>query len=277
MVLPTAAAARNSKGGRTMSGRKLTVMALTIIALTAAPLAAQEERRENARADHMSFFLSKLNLSDQQRQEVQKIRADFEKREEPIEQQLWMTCQQERTAMQKVLNDEQRKKVPTALRAIWEKEANRIGAELGLNDNQLKRCAQIRQEYFPKFHAIMERNDDNGFKQASELKREAIKEVMGILNEEQRAKLPGVLRAEFHRMHDKAARQEQVNAFAEQLGLGNEQREQVKKLCDEYNQKLEKPITQFKQLHREATTAVERILTPEQRERLQTLEKNRKD
>jgi len=261
-----------------MVGHRIAVTAFTILALTvgAGRLAAQEERSkaEGARPDRLESLAAKLNLNDQQRDEVRKIESDFARKLEPLEQKLWTLHQEERAAMCKVLTDEQRAKVPEVMRTTWDRELQAIGAKLGLNDDQKQRIQKVRQEYEPKFRALMEEKaakGEAGFRQFRELRAEAHKAMCQVLSDDQKAQLPAILREEFHKWHDAAARREMLNHVADKLSVTKEEREQLQKIQADYNQQIEQPAAQFKQVRHEERAAIEKILTPDQRTKLEDM------
>jgi Spy/CpxP family protein refolding chaperone len=261
-----------------MVGHRIAVTAFTILALAvgAGRLAAQEERSkaEGTRPDRLESLAAKLNLNDQQKEEVRKIESDFDRKLDPLEQKLWTLHQEERAAMCKTLTDDQRAKVHEVMRTTWDQELQTIGAKLGLNDEQKERIQKVRQQYEPKFRALMDEKvakGEAGFRQFRELRAEAHKAMSQVLTDDQRAQLPGILREEFHKWHDAAARREMLNAIADKLGVNQEQREQLQKIQAEYNQQLEQPAAQFKRVRHEEHAAIEKILTPEQRTKLEDM------
>ncbi len=264
-----------------MVGYRISVTVVTILALAAggARLTAQEERSktEGNRSDRLEALVAKLGLNDRQKEEIQQVQKDFDKRAEPLEQRLWTLHQEEFTAMRNTLTEGQRAKLPELLKEAWDKELRRITGELGLNDDQRQRVMKIRDEFQPKCLALMDQKGEDAFRQFHELRSAAHREVRQILTEEQRTKLPGIQREEFHRLHDPAIRREFMNSVAEKLNATKDQREQVQKIMAEYNPKMEQPTAEFKKLHQEERAAIEKVLTPEQREKLDVLRKSKGD
>jgi len=264
-----------------MAGHRFTATAFTLLALATfgARAAAQEEigKGEGTRFDRLEGLATKLNLNDQQKQEVNKIQADFDKKVEPVEQRLWNLHLAEQAAMSKVLTEDQRAKLPGIMKAAWQTESERIGAKLNLNADQKQRVQKIREEYGPKFCALMEKQGEDTFKEFRELRHRALKELHQVLTDEQRTMLPAILHAEFHQWHDAAARKEKLKDLADKLGVNNDQREQLHKTMADYHRQMEQPTTQFRELKREERAAIEKILTPEQRNKFQTLSKGTSD
>jgi hypothetical protein len=265
----------------TMVGHRFAVTAFTFLALAifGGRATAQEEanKAEGTRLDRLEGLATKLGLNDQQKQEVNRIQADFDKKVEPVEQQLWNLHQQEHAAMCKVLTEDQRTKIQDIMKTAWQTEAPKLAAQLNLNDDQKQRLQKIGAEYGPQFCALMEKQGADSFKEYRDLRSKVHKELRQVLTEEQRTRLPGIMREEFHKWHDPAARKEKLTAVADKLGLNNEQREQFQKIAADFNRQMEQPTTQFKQLHRDEHAAIEKMLTPEQREKFQTLSKSKID
>jgi len=265
----------------TMVGHRFAVTAFTILALAAGGgrMVAQEERStsEGTRFDRLEGLAAKLNLNDQQKQEVSKIQADFDKKAEPVQQRLWNLHQQEHAAMCKVLTEDQRTKLKDVLKAAWETEAQKVAAKLNLNDDQKQRMQKIREEYGPKFCALLEKQGEDTFKEFRELRSKAHREMHQVLSAEQRARMPAIMHEEFHKWHDAAARSEKLKIVADKLGVNNEQREQLQKIMTDYNRQMEQPTAQFKQMHRDEHAAIEKVLTPEQRAKFETLLKGKGD
>lgn len=265
-----------------MMGHRFAVTAFTILALAAGSgrVSAQEEERnkaEGTRFNRLEGLEAKLGLNDQQKQDVGKIQADFERKAEPLEQQLWKLHTQEHAAMCKVLSEQQRTKVRDVVKEVWQAEAQKIAARLNLTDDQKQQVRKIHEEYGPKFCALMEKEDADTFKEGRELRSRALKELRGVLTADQRAMLPGIMHHEFQRMHDAANRREQMKTIADKLELSNDQREQLQKLQADYNRQMEQPTAQFKQIHEDEVASISKVLTPEQRAKFEAAFKAKRD
>jgi len=257
-----------------MMWNRLGMLAFALLALASGgQLVAQEERGQ--RHDRLEALASKLGLSDQQKQEIRKIHADYDKKMDPLEEQIWTTHHAEHEAMGKVLTEEQRTKVPEVMKEVMHKELDKMADKLGLSEGQKQKLEKVHGQYEKKFHDLARQKGEDARHKFHELRSEAMTTIGKELNEDQRAKLPAVMREEFHRMHDPSVRREHMKVFADKLGLSGEQKEQVQKIHSEYEQKIEKPVEQLKQLHKDEHEAVEKVLTQEQRTKLRELLKSR--
>jgi Spy/CpxP family protein refolding chaperone len=252
-------------------------MAFSALAIVAAAgvFAADPPKTEPGKGhDRLDVMAAKLGLSDQQKDEIRKVHADFEQKEAAVEHQLWTMRHEEREAIGKVLTDEQRAKVPGLLKAAREKEVQKVEGELGVTDEQKKKLEPILEEYEKKFHELAAKGEagrEAFHKERHEFRQAIAKE----LTDEQRLKLPGVLREEYHQWRDPAARREHLKALADQLGLDDKQREEIKKIHAEFDQKDEPLTAQLKQLHTDEHAAVDKVLTDDQRQKLQEWRKER--
>lgn len=259
-----------------MMWNRLGVMALTLLALAAGgQLVAEEKGQPGRRHDRLEALASKLGLSDQQKEEIRKIHADYDKKMDPLEEQLWALHHAEHEAMSKVLTEDQRAKLPEVMKEVMHKELDKMADKLGLTEAQKQKVEKIHEMYAKKFRDLAAQKGENARHKFHELRSEAMATVGKDLNDEQRARLHSVMREEFHRMHDPAVRREHLKAFADKLGLSAEQKEQVQKVHNEYEQKIEKLAEQLKQLHKDEHAAVEKVLTEEQRTKLRELLKSR--
>jgi Spy/CpxP family protein refolding chaperone len=255
-------------------------LAVATLALAAGlcPGTADEPRGESAnRHDRMEALAHKLGLNDQQKEEIRKIHIEFDKQADPIEHELWELAHQEHEAMGQVLSEEQRRHVPELLKAMRERELQKVGEELGLSEEQKQRIEKTCEQYEMKFHDLAMRKErgENAHRQFREMRREFLSAIRPELNEEQRAKLPMIIREEHRYWHNPTVRREHLKAMADKLGVSSEQREQLEKIYSEYEPKVDKILSQLKQVHHEEHTAFAKVLTPEQRTKLQELHKNR--
>jgi len=234
-----------------------------------------EPKAEPAKGhDRLDAMAAKLGLTDQQKNDIRTVHAEFDKKLSDAEHQLWTLHHEEHEAMSKVLTDEQRAKVPMVLKAARDKELQAIAAKLGLTDDQTKKLEAVREEHETKFRELAAKGEE-GRAQFHEL-RHLFHEAIGKeLTDDQRAKLPGVLREEYHEWRDPATRREHLKAICDELGLTTEQKASMKKIHDDFDEKTAKPTAELKQTREEEHAAVDKVLTPEQRTKLQELRKER--
>jgi len=243
----------------------------TILALTiGAGILRADEKFQLA-----NILANKLGLNNDQKAEIQRIHTDFEMKMEPLEQQLCADHHQARTEVMNVLTEQQRAKAPEVIKEMRDKEMQSIGAKLGLNDQQRRQVEKTWAEYEKKFEDLAAQKPEDVRKQFHELKHELFSAVCSELTDEERARIPNVLRAEFHQWRSPAFRTEHLKAFEEKLALNADQKTQVEKVFNQFNQRVEKPIAQLKELHQQACTATEKVMTEEQRTKFKELIKNR--
>jgi len=243
------------------------------VALVGGSVFAQEKRAER-RADRLDALSSKLGLNDQQKTQARKIYEDFEKKMEPICDQLANLHQDEHEAMAQVLTEDQRRKVPEVLRKFWDKEWQTIGQQLSLSDDQKQNLQKLRETYHKKFHEVAAQKGEKARFQMRELRHEFLNAARQQLNEEQRIKLPGVLHDEFQKMREPTVRREHLKAAGDELGLNAEQRDKIDKICTEYQQKVQEPDQRLQQLSQEERKAFENILNDQQRAKWQEMQKS---
>jgi len=227
--------------------------------------------------DHLEKLAAKLKLDDKQKEEIRKIHADFEAKADPVEHQLWVLHHEEREAMQKVLTAAQRAQVPEALKGLADQEFQKATAELKLSDEQKAKIGKIREEYEPKFRELAagKEKGEKVHKQFRELRHQMTGAIRAELNGEQRDKLPIVMREEHRFWRNPESRRELFKALGEKLGVSADQKEQFRKLHDEYESKVKLLHTELKKLHQEEHAAIEKVLTEEQRAKWKELHKGR--
>jgi Spy/CpxP family protein refolding chaperone len=250
------------------------------VGLTADPPQANQHARgqhagqghgHHSRADALA---KRLGLSDEQKQNIHKIHQEYDQKEDPIEHQIVALHHEEREAMGKVLTEEQRQKARQLLREGMRKEFEKIGSELNLSAEQKEKIGKVRHEYEQKFHQLASKGEHKQG-QLRDLRREEFHAIRQQLNEEQRHKLPGILRAEFHTWHNSATRHEHMKALADKLDLSSQEKEQLHKIHEEYGHKIHPLVEQLRKVHHAEREAVAQVLTPEQRTKFQELVKER--
>jgi len=138
--------------------------------------------------------------------------------------------------------------------------ADALAAKLALNDEQKGEIRKV----FTEFEAKMDPIED----QVWMVHHEARAELHKLLNNDQRAKMPEVVKEECEK---------QLQAFATKLGLTDQQKQQVEKTAMQFEKKFkdlaaqnpENARKQFRELKHELFTAVGQELTNEERIRAQ--------
>jgi len=260
-----------------MASHRLLVTALTALALAAGTAAlAREDTKKTGGGERelMAAWASKLGLSDQQQQQIHKVCEQYAERAEPVEEQLWKLSHEEFDAVKNVLTPEQREKLPEVIKAEMTREMRKVGDRLGLSEEQRRKIASIREEYEPKFREVCTQSSDSARKKMRELRAQFFADIRPVLTEEQRAKIPGVLREEFQQWRDPMARGERLEQVADQLGVTSDQKSQIQKIAAEYRPKVERLASQLKETFQEERASIEKVLTDEQRTKAHEMWKN---
>lgn len=260
-----------------MASHRLLVTALTALALAAGTAALAREDTKKAggvERERMAAWASKLGLNDQQQDRIHKTCEQYAERAEPVEEQLWKLSHEEFDAVKNVLTPEQREKLPEVIKAEMTREVRTVADKLGLSEEQRRKIASIREEYEPKFREVCAQSSDDARRKMRELRAQFFADIRPVLTDEQRAKVFGVLRAEFQQWRDPAARQERLEQVADQLGVTADQKAQIQKVAAEYRPKIERLAMQLKDTCHEERAAIEKVLTDEQRTKAQEMWKD---
>jgi Spy/CpxP family protein refolding chaperone len=253
------------------------VLAVATLALATAAvrLAAEEPKADTRKHDRVEMLAKRLGLDEKQQEQIKKIRDDYDLKTDPVEHQLWALHHEMHEAVRKVLTDDQRAKAADALKEMRRKEFDTLADKLGLSADQKQKIGKIHEAFEPKFHelAASREKGENVHKQFRELRHEFLEEVRPVLTEDQRTKLPILMREEHHHWRNPVARHEHFKAVFEKLDLSADQKDQLKKLHAEYEPKLKDLHTQLRQLHHEEHEAMEKVLTDAQRTKWQELRK----
>jgi len=252
--------------------------ALAIAALAAGGrLVADEPKPAEPPAkghDRLEAMTARLGLDDQQKGQVRAIHTDFDKKTADLEHQVWTLHHEEHQAMSKVLTDDQRAKLPGLLKAARDKELDEIATKLGLSDEQKKKLEAVREDHEKKFHELAAKGEE-GRAPFHELRRVFHEAIGKELTDDQRAKLPGILREEYTEWRNPEKRREHLKAVGDELGLNDDQRAQLKKIHEEFDQKTKEPLAQLKQAREDEHAAVNKVLTDDQRQKLEQWRKDR--
>jgi Spy/CpxP family protein refolding chaperone len=260
-----------------MASHRLAVTALTALALTAGLAAlprASADQASGKDRERLSAWATKLGLSNDQQERIHKICQEYAEKAEPTEEQLWKLHHEALDAVKGVLTQEQREKMPTAIKAEIGKECRQLADKLNLSEDQRQKVERIREEYEPKFREVCSESSDTARKQMRKLRSEFLADLRATLSDDQKAKFWGVVRQEFHQWRDPVARQQRLEAIGEQLGVSDDQKAKIKKICDEYQPKIERLATQLKETFQEERTAISKELNDEQRAKAQDMWKD---
>jgi len=273
------AATRNCMEVMTMVRFRLAALAVAGLALVAGGgrFLAEETGEPAKKHDHLERLAAKLKLDDKQKKEIRRIHAAFDAKADPVENQLWALHHEEHEAMRKVLTPAQRSKAPEALKGLADQEFRKATAILKLSDEQKAKIDKIRETYAPKFRevAMGKEPGEKAHKQFRKLRHQVVRAIRAELNDEQREKLPVVLREEHRFWRNPESRRELFKALGTKLGVSAEQKEQFREIHDRYDPKVKPLCAELRKLRQEEHAAIENVLTAEQRARWKELHKGR--
>jgi len=265
--------------GMTMVRFRLAVLAVAVLALAAGGgrFLAFEKAEPAKKHDHLEWLAAKLKLDAKQKEDIRKIHADFDAKADPVEHQLWALRHEEHEAMKKVLTEAQRDKVAETLKAMRAQEIQKIATELKLSDDQKMKVAKIREDFEPKFHELAAEKEkgEKVHKQFRELRHQVISAIRAELTDEQREKLPLMLRQEHRYWRNTETRREHLKGLGDKLGVSAEQKAQYRKIHEEYDPKVKALHAELKKLHQEEYAAIEKVFTEDQRAKWKELHKGR--
>jgi len=143
-----------------------------------------------------------------------------------------------------------------------------IAAKLGLSAEQKEKIRQIHDEFDSKRDKLED--------QIRDLRQEERQAMSKVLTEEQRAKVPGVLKEEMEKGVLKEQLEKELGEIADRLGLSQEQRQRIQKIRREYRDRIEeaeeekggKAYARIRELLRAEFEAIRKELTENQRARL---------
>jgi protein-disulfide isomerase-like protein with CxxC motif len=244
-----------------MVWQRLAVTALTMLTFASGSLLA-------AQPDQLDALARELSLNDRQKQQVRQIYADFDRKANPLIQQLCTHRDEEWQALQKILSEGGRAKLNEALKAQEAKELQSIAQKLNLTEEQKERVEKIRKDFWKKFQNVCAQKGENMAREYRHAYMEAVGAAREVVRPGQFTKLSAIQKEDFHEGHDFAVRQAHLNAMADQLGLSADQRNQIKQHCATCEKKCEQPQAEFKQLCKEECAALEKVLNADQRAKL---------
>lgn len=249
-----------------MAGQRLALTAFTILALAFGSLlpAREEEKQPGKRTDPLDAVASKLNFSDQQKQQIKQAHEDFDKKASPLIRQLCTLGRDKWLAVRDVLTEEQRAKLPEVLKAQAAKELQSIVQKLKLSEEQKQRVAKVRADFWKKYLNLDTQKSENPCREYRELCMSTFAAAREVLTPEQRTMMPKMQREDIYEGHDFALRENHLKEIADQLGLSAEQRKQIQESCASFEKKLEQPRTQLKHLCVEQCVAMEKGLNADQ-------------
>jgi hypothetical protein len=286
-----------------MVWHRMAVLAVALLALVivSGRLAADEKGEPKPKAqDPLDALAAKLGLNDRQKADFHKLQQDYDKKIDPVQLRLWNTYHDEQQALVKLLTKEQKDKMPAAVKALREKLLQGLAARLDLGDGARQRLAKLCADYESKFGALVapklggetvgKEEAAAIHKQIADLRVAFLAAVEAELTPAQRVRLAAVLRegpglpryvaenaalvfvlltasvAHF-------AQPDYLDALADRLGLGAEQKKQFQSAAADYGARIDKAGTELLALQQEERTAMEKVLTDEQRTKWREMRK----
>lgn len=242
-------------------------VAVLALAVSGGRFLAQDKGQSGKKVDYLERLVAKLKLEDTQKDALRKVETDYDAKADPIEDQIWALHHEEHEAMNKVLTPEQRARVPAFFKAVREQEMKRVAGELQLNDEQRMKIAQICEAFEPKFEQLAAERDqgERVHRQFRDLRRQLIQEIRGALDDQQREKLPLIVRQELRFWRNAELRRARFSELGDKLGVSAEQKEQCKKVHEQYDPKIKELHTELKKVHQEEVAAIDKVLNDQQR------------
>jgi Spy/CpxP family protein refolding chaperone len=248
-------------GWQCLAGPTFTILALACGGVLPAS-AEQPAGNESNRLDELA---RKLNLTDKQKQQVEKIYADFDSKATPLLRQLCKHRNEQWQGLQSALTEGQRTKLKEAIKAQADKELQSIARKLNLSEEQTKRVERIRQDFWKKFLKVCTQQGANMARDYRELSMDATLAGREVLTDEQRAKLATIQRQDFDELHDFIFRHEHLKALGKQLGLSDGELNKLRRVCAAHEKKMEQPMAQLKELCTGGCASLQNVLNAEQR------------
>jgi len=259
-----------------MRWQHLGVTALAILIVGGGSWLTAREKPGAKAHDRVEALAAKLGLSDEQKEKIRKIHADFDPKADKLEAEIRELRHNEMEAASQVLTESQREKAKELFKVERQKELHNVEDKLGLSSEQKQTFEKIRAEYGEKIHKLEGQNGEKVAGEIRELRHREFAAIRQMLTEGQRAKAPGILREDFREWRNPADKRKRLEAIADKLDLSKEQRDKLEKIFNQHDQKRQKLVAQLRELHHDEHQAVEKVLTDEQRGKLQELLKARK-
>jgi hypothetical protein len=247
-------------------------LAALVLGAVGGRLTGEEKKGHHGkRHDRLEALAAKLGLSDQQKKQIRKIHHEYDQKEDKVVHRLGELHHQQREAVGKVLTDAQRAKAPGIMREELEKELREVADKLGLSPEQRQHIQKVRAHYDERIHKLHGHHDARAHEHLRHLRQEEFHAIRHELNEQQRARLPGILREEFHEWRNPAAGGKRLKAVADRLGLSADQRQRIHKILAEHQPETERLVGELRHLHHEEHQAVSKVLTEDQRAKLRKI------
>jgi len=241
--------------------------------LLAGSVSADDKKPARAGHDRLDALAEKLSLTSEQKAQLKKIDADFDKQEDPIEDQIRHLRHEEHEAAHKVLSEEQHKNMHDLLKAEMQKEMQEIAGKLGLTSKQRDSIGKIRHEYDVKIDKLGRDEKTRG--QVRELRHKEFEAIRHELTDAQREKAPGIFREEMREWRDPAQRRKHMKAVMDKLDLSADQKKQLHEAHAKNDAQIDKLQAQLREVHKQEREAMNKVFTEEQRKKLDELRKGR--
>ena len=253
-----------------MVWQRLAVTTFSILALAFAgvlPARAQEQQPAGNGSNRLDVLARKLNLTDKQKEQVEQIYKDFDRKATPLLKELCKERDDEWQGLQNALSEDQRAKLKEAIKTQAAMELKSIAEKLNLSEEQTKQVEKIRKTFWKKFLNVCMQKGENMAREYRDLCMEATLAGHHVLTPEQRAKLAAVQRKDFGEWHDFIFHHEHLKALGQQLGLSDAQVNQLQEACAGHERKMEQPMAQLKDLCKDGCASLQRVLNADQQAR----------
>jgi len=225
----------------------------------------------------LNAFAAKLDLTADQKQDIQKAQAEFEQKSAPVCERMWKLHCDHHQAVLEILSPEQKKELPGVIKAERNKMLEHFATKLSLTEDQKKQAGTLCDEYAAKYQDLAGQDEGKRAGKFQTLKSEQFEAFCGILTDDQRVKLPALIQEELQAGRTPSSKSEIRNTMAEKLSLNEDQKQRLDKVCDEFAAKIDEQKTQIRALCKDKHAAMEKVLSDAQKVKFQEYVKSTGD
>jgi len=259
-----------------MSCFRLAVVALLATAtLTAGRLAADDAKAKGNCI--INAFATKLGMTPEQKTEIQKVHAMTEQKAAPICEQIFKLHSEHQQAVLQILSPEQKAELPAVMKAEKMKMLQGVAMKLELTEDQKKQAMKLCDEASAKFEELAKMEEGKRSERFQTLKNEQFEAFCQILTDDQRVKLPVLIHEEMQSGRTPTAKSDIRNAIVEKLKLTEDQTTRLDKVCTDFATKIDEQKMAVRTIFKDKQTAMEKILTDEQKVKFQQIVKSTGD
>lgn len=225
----------------------------------------------------LNAFAAKLGLTAEQKVDIEKAQADFEKKSAPVCETMFKLHIEHHQAVLQTLSPEQKAELPAIMKAEREKMLQHFATKLELTEEQKKKAQNLCDVYTAKYKELAEQEESKRAGQFQIVKNQQFEAFCEILTDDQRVKLPALIQEEMQAGRTPSAKSEFRKAMNDKLNLTDTQKEQLDKVCDEFAKKIDDQKALIRGLCKEKHIAMEKVLTDTQKVKFQEYVKTAAD